>query len=72
MIDAMIARCVGDINQKEEELRQKRLAQGNDEFLPGVCISSGTKQRQEKNFKEHKLHCEVFTPEGWFSLCGLL
>lgn len=64
MIDAMISRCVSDINQKEEELRQKRLAQGNEEFLPEVSITSGVKQRQEKNYQEHKLHCEIFTPEG--------
>ena len=66
MIDAMITRCVSDINQKEEELRQKRLAQGNTEYLPEVSITSeaGMRQRQEKNYKEHKLHCEVFTPEG--------
>ena len=72
MIDAMITRCVSDINQKEEELRQKRVAQGNAEYLPEVSITTstgaagetGTRQRQEKNYKEHKLHCEVFTPEG--------
>ena len=66
MIDAMITRCVSDINQKEEELRQKRLEQGNAEYLPEVSITSegGARQRQEKNYKEHKLHCEVFTPEG--------
>jgi hypothetical protein len=68
MIDAMITRCVSDINQKEEELRQKRVAQGNAEYLPEVSITTATatgeRQRQEKNYKEHKLHCEVFTPEG--------
>ena len=68
MIDAMITRCVCDINQKEEELRQKRVAQGNAEYLPEVSITTATvageRQRQEKNYKEHKLHCEVFTPEG--------
>ena len=64
MIDAMISRCVDDINQKEEELRQKRVEQGNAEFLPEVSITSGVRQRQEKNYKEHKLHCEVYTQDG--------
>ena len=70
MIDAMITRCVCDINQKEEELRQTRVAQGNAEYLPEVSITTShggepsVRQRQEKNYKEHKLHCEVFTPEG--------
>lgn len=70
MIDAMITRCVCDINQKEEELRQTRVAQGNAEYLPEVSITTShagepsMRQRQEKNYKEHKLHCEVFTPEG--------
>ena len=65
MIDAMISRCVSDINQQEEELRKKRLEQGNAEYLPELSITScGVKQRQEKNYKEHELHCEVFTPDG--------
>ena len=66
MIDAMITRCVGDLNQKEEALRRKRLEQGNVEYLPEVSITSeaGGRQRQEKNYKEHKFNCEVFTPEG--------
>ena len=34
MIDAMISRCVADIDQKEEELRRVRRQQGNAEFLP--------------------------------------
>ena len=31
MMDAMISRCVGDIEKEEEELKQKRKAQGGDE-----------------------------------------
>ena len=31
MMDAMISRCVADIEKEEEELKQKRKAQGNDE-----------------------------------------
>ena len=64
MIDAMISRCVADIDQKEEELRRVRRQQGNAEFLPEVSITSGARQRQEKTYKEHKLHCEVYTPDG--------
>ena len=31
MMDAMISRCVADIDQYEEELRKKRVEQGNEE-----------------------------------------
>ncbi len=33
MMDAMIGRCVAEINKKEDELRQLRLQQGNQEWV---------------------------------------
>lgn len=70
MMDAMISRCVADIEKEEEELRQKRKAQGYDEFLPECSIQthkpgeSPRVQRQGQNYKENKMRCTTFNDKG--------
>lgn len=70
MMDAMITRCVVDIEKTEEELKQKRKAQGYDEDLPECSIQthrpgeSPRTQRQGRNYKENKMRCTTFNDRG--------
>ena len=34
MMDAMITRCVGELNKKDEHLRKQRIQQGGPELVP--------------------------------------
>ena len=70
MMDAMIARCVADIDHREEQFRLKRLEQNNTEFSEEVSIRTYKEgeaprtQRPEKNYKEDKLNCAIYSEEG--------
>jgi hypothetical protein len=70
MMDAMISRCVADIEKEQEELKQKRKAQGGDEVLPECSIQthkpgeSPRVQRQGRNYKEDKMRCTTFNDKG--------
>lgn len=70
MMDAMITRCVAEIEKEEEELKEKRKAQGYEEVLPECSIKthkpgeSPRMQRQGRNYKEDKMRCTTFNDKG--------
>ncbi|XP_019853342.1 PREDICTED: FERM domain-containing protein 8-like isoform X2 [Amphimedon queenslandica] len=60
MMDAMISRCVDELNQFDEEVKKKRLEKGGPEYahLAYKALPSS------KNFREDVLKCDMYTPDG--------
>jgi hypothetical protein len=62
MMDAMIGRCVGELNLQETKLRRQRAG----EEAPMYCWTTeeGTKMPFESNPKEKKLVCTTLSEDG--------
>lgn len=65
MMDAMISRCVDDLNKQDEELKRIRIDQEGPQELPMESIDTGNRSLSKaKNYLEDKLRCELYSPQG--------
>jgi hypothetical protein len=57
MMDAMISRCVDELNKHDEEMKKLR---GGSQDAPSHSITTGISVTSTKNFKEDKLKCDIY------------